>query len=192
MSGPKHLWSGDWERDSAAASQDRAARRVKPADPEPAVTPTPPRRPRRRAVSVPAGLRRALPVALAAVLLLAAGAYGLTALLDSSGSGASTTAGAFASGSPRPVSWLGMQVETVPPGAAVIETVRPGSSGERARLSPGDVIVAVNGRTIHGTGDIAAAIQGLPAGGPVTLQISHGSTLYGTEATLTGPPSVYP
>jgi S1-C subfamily serine protease len=85
-----------------------------------------------------------------------------------------------------------MQIETVPPGAAVIETVRLGSPGELAGLSPGDVIVEVNHRSINGTGDIGAAISGLHAGDQVELQISHGSALYRTVATLAAPPSSHP
>jgi serine protease Do len=121
-------------------------------------------------------------------MLTAAGALGLVALLESSGSPSVTTAAI----APRPVSWLGMQIETVPPGAAVIETVRLGSPGELAGLSPGDVIVEVNHRSINGTGDIGTAISGLHAGDQVELQISHGSALYRTVATLAAPPSSHP
>ena len=213
MSGPKHLWSGDWQQESAAVSQELAERRVKPRDREPTVSPTPRPRARRRALPAPrgSGLRYALPIVLAAVLVLAAGAYGLSALLGSSGSRASTTAAGSsgpqaataggpsgrpasttASGPSRPVSWLGMQIETLPPGAAVIETVAQGSPGELAGLEPGDVIVEINNRPINAAGDIGAAIRGLRAGDLVGMQISRGSTLYKTEATLAAPPSRYP
>lgn len=155
-------------------------------------------------------MRHALPVVLAAALLLAAGAYGLTALLGSSGPRASATAGGSfgppaatagpsvspASTTPsrpsRPVRWLGMQIETLPPGAAVIETVGPRSAGELAGLEPGDVIVEINNRPIHDAGEIDAAIRGLRAGDLVALQISRGSTLFSTQATLAAPPSVHP
>jgi membrane-associated protease RseP (regulator of RpoE activity) len=211
MSGLKHLWSGDWQEESQALSEELADRRVNPRDPEPAASSPPHPRTRRREGQVPRrpGWRRALPIALAAVLLLGAGAWGLTALLGSSGPRASTIAGG-SSGPPaatgpavraastpsiapsRPVHWLGMQIETVPPGAAVIATVGPRSLGDLAGLSPGDVIIEVNHRAIHGTSDIAPAIRGLHAGDQVEIQISHGSALYETEATLAAPPSVYP
>ena len=224
MSGPKHLWSGDWQHESATVSEELADRRAKPRDREPPISPAPRTLARRRAVPVlrRPGLRHWLPIVLAAALLLAAGAYGLTALLGSSGSPASTTAGgslvapaatpgrspgpsaatpsgpsvspAATTASPpsRPVSWLGMEIATLPPGAAVVETVRLGSEGELAGLEPGDVIVAINNRRITAAGDIGAAIQGLRAGDLVTLQISRGSTLFETEATLAAPPSVRP
>jgi S1-C subfamily serine protease len=85
-----------------------------------------------------------------------------------------------------------MQIETLPPGAAVIETVRLGSQGDLAGLAPGDVIVEVNHRPINGTRDIAPAIQGLHPGDQVELQISHGSNLEQTVATLAAPPSTHP
>ena len=229
MSGPKHLWSGDWQQESAAVSEelaDRRAipadRRAIPADREPTVSPAlhtrhaphtlhAPARPRAVVLARRPGLRHALPVVLAAALLLAAGAYGLTALLGSSGPRASATAGgsfgppAATAGGPsvsaasttpsrpsRPVRWLGMQIETLPPGAAVIETVGPTSAGELAGLEPGDVIVEINNRPIHDAGEIGAAIRGLRAGDLAALQISRGSTLFSTQATLAAPPSVHP
>jgi S1-C subfamily serine protease len=85
-----------------------------------------------------------------------------------------------------------MQIETLPPGAVVIETVGPGSAGERAGLEPGDVIVEINNTPIRATGEIRTAIRGLRAGDVVALQISRGSTLISTQATLAAPPSVYP
>ncbi len=143
-------------------------------------------------------------VVLGALLVLAAGAYGLTALLGSYDSGtpiasAPATAGPSARsatptavGSSRPVSWLGMEIETVQPGAAVIETVPVGTPGERAGLQPGDVILGLNHRSIHGADDIAGAIRGLRAGDQVDVQISYGSSLYGTQVTLAEPPTTYP
>jgi putative serine protease PepD len=101
---------------------------------------------------------------------------------------ASTTAG----GPSRSVNWLGTEIETLPPGAAVIETVRLGSEGERAGLEPGDIIAEIDNRRISAAGDIGAAIKGLRAGDLIELQISRGSTLVETEATLAAPPSVHP
>jgi membrane-associated protease RseP (regulator of RpoE activity) len=89
----------------------------------------------------------------------------------------------------RPVNWLGMQIETVPPGAAVVDSVKLGSAADRAGVNPGDIIVAINGRSITSADGIATAIAGLPAGQHVPIQISHGSTLVQTGLTLGAPPS---
>jgi S1-C subfamily serine protease len=202
MSGPKHLWSGDWEQESAAASKELAGRRVKPAEPEPTVAPAAPRRRRRR--RMPAlrrpRVRRGAVAGFAGVLVLAAVALGLTSLLGSSRTPASTTAGGAplsvapttASTTPRPINWLGMEIETVSPGAVVVETVRLGSAGDRAGVEPGDAIIEINNRRINETSDIASAIRGLHAGDVVNMQVANGSAVFGTQATLAAPPSAYP
>jgi S1-C subfamily serine protease len=186
MSGPKHLWSGDWRDESASVPERLADRERTPPVDGASASPAP------RA-------RRALPIVIASVLLLGGAAYGLTTLLGSSANrapavalGPSVHPASTSTALSRPVNWLGMEIVTVPPGAAVVETVRQGSGGDRAGLSPGDVIVEINSRSIHGSGDIDAALGGLRAGARVTLQISHGSSLYETEATLAAPPSIYP
>jgi membrane-associated protease RseP (regulator of RpoE activity) len=235
MSGPKHLWSGNWQQESEAASERRADPGQQPEDAE-QTQPLPPRPPRRRK-------RPSLPLIAIAVVFLAAAAFGLAAVLGSGSKNSSTNPQASvgtatanpgqanpglpnpgstnpgqtsplpttptptvpaptrppATPSPttpaiqsRPISWLGMEIETLPPGAAVIETVALGSGGDKAGLNPGDVIIAINGRAINGASGIATAIRGLPAGDQVPIQISHGSTLEQTEITLAAPPSVHP
>jgi S1-C subfamily serine protease len=82
-----------------------------------------------------------------------------------------------------------MQIETVPPGAAVVDSVKLGSAGDQAGINPGDIILAINGRSISGADDIGHAIQGMPAGQQVPVQISHGSTLVQTELILGAPPT---
>jgi membrane-associated protease RseP (regulator of RpoE activity) len=231
MSGPKHLWSGNWQEESDAASERRADLQ-RPPDEAGETQRLPAAEPERRK-------RPALPIVIIALVFLVAAGVGLAAVLSSSGSKNAST-GTQASvpnptnptnptnpgltapnvplpGNPppntnpttptqpsatpspttpatqsRPISWLGMEIETLPPGAAVIETVALGSAGDKAGLNPGDVIIAINGRAISGAGAIASAIRGLPAGDQVPIQISHGSTLEQTEITLAAPPSVHP
>jgi S1-C subfamily serine protease len=132
-------------------------------------------------------LRRVLPAVL---VVLAAAVWALTTL-GSSGSSGSPTAAAQ-SVSSRSISWLGMEIQTLPPGVAVVETVKLGSEGDQAGLESGDVITRINNHAVNGTGDIAAAIHGLHRGDRVLLQISQGSSLYAVQATLAGPPSAYP
>lgn len=231
MSGPKHLWSGNWQEESEAASERRADVSPRPDEAEETERLPAAERERRR--------RPALPIVLIALVFVIAAGIGLAAVLSSSGSKNAST-GTQASvpnptnptnptnpgltapnvplpGNPppntnpttptqpsatpspttpatqsRPISWLGMEIETLPPGAAVIETVALGSAGDKAGLNPGDVIIAINGRAIQGAEGIASAIRGLPAGDQVPIQISHGSTLEQTEITLAAPPSVHP
>lgn len=204
MTGRKHLWSGNWEEDSSAAPNELAERRLTPR-PGPAVTPPTetktPEQPARRRMRGPAW------VALGALILVAvAGAAVLTsggnsaksklaivpaAPVPSLAATTPTTTQAPTPSSP-PVSWLGMELVTVPPGGATVETLKLGSESDQAGLSPGDVILEINNHSVTGTGDIAKTISGLHAGDKVALQISHGSSLFQTVVTLGASPTRYP
>jgi hypothetical protein len=219
MTGPKHLWSGNWEEDSSSAQDELAERRVTPRDLEPPTSPpaqtntTEPATTTRRSAQAPRPPRaRPKPrssawIALGAVVLVAAaGAVVLTSLGGSSKprmpiapvppapSLAATTPTTTAPPAPSgpPVSWLGMELVTVQPGGATVETVRLGSEGDRAGLSPGDVILEINGKQVSGADGITKAIQGLHAGDKVAMQISHGSSLFQTAVTLGASPTRYP
>jgi membrane-associated protease RseP (regulator of RpoE activity) len=201
MTGPKHLWSGNWEEDSSSAPDELAERRVTPPAPEPSTPPAQPKttqRPKMRGSSW---------IALGAIILVAvAGAAVLT-----SGGGSSKPRTAIVPAAPAPslaattptttqppapsgppVNWLGMELVTVPPGGATVETLKLGSEGDRAGLSPGDVILEINNKQVSGADGIAEAISGKHAGDKVALQISHGSSLYTTVVTLGASPTRYP
>jgi membrane-associated protease RseP (regulator of RpoE activity) len=192
MRSPKHLWSGDWERESAALSEELAGRRpaarrvAAPASVEAQPGPEP-RAPRQRRRSPRVNL--ALLIGLTTLIVVAAAGYGISRLADSSSSAQETSATANQTG---PIEWLGMQVEGVPPGNVVIATVPPGSAGEQAGLDPGDELLSINGRAVNTVSDIGAAISGLHPGDSVTIQISRGSTQLTTRATLGAPPSHHP
>jgi S1-C subfamily serine protease len=121
-------------------------------------------------------------------LLIAAGAFGLRALLHTGGS-VSGSASAMTSGQ---MPWLGVQMESVPPGEVVIATVRAGSPAQFAGLEPGDVISEINNRPVRTLGDVAAAVSGLRTGDQVAIQVGRGSTIFTTQATLASRPSRYP
>jgi S1-C subfamily serine protease len=133
-------------------------------------------------------VKRALPVALAAVLILAAGAYGLSRIGGGTDQPASSTIGQTGG----PIRWLGMQIDSVTAGSVVIETVAAGSSGELAGLEPGDVIAQVNRRPIDATGQIARAVASVRSGAYVEIQVNRGSTVFDTEAVMSAPPSKHP
>jgi S1-C subfamily serine protease len=128
-------------------------------------------------------------VVLGVLVLLAGGGYLIGRVIDTSSSAQTTSASANQTG---PIEWLGMQIEGIPPGTVVIATIAPGSAGEVAGLDPGDEVLAVNGRPINRTADIATAISGRHPGDRVTIQISRGSTQFSTTATLGAPPSSHP
>jgi membrane-associated protease RseP (regulator of RpoE activity) len=205
MNGPKHLWSGNWEEDSSSAPDELTPRHVAPRPPAPVAPPAQPKtpeQPARRRMRGPAW------VALGAIILVAvAGA----AVLTSGGSSPKHHAAAVTPTIPAPslaattptttqpptpssppVSWLGMELVTVPPGGATVETLKLGSEGDQAGLSPGDVILEINNHPVTGAGDIAKAISGEHTGDKVALQISHGSSLFQTVVTLGASPTRYP
>jgi S1-C subfamily serine protease len=205
MTGPKHLWSGNWEEDSSSVPDELPAIRAAPRAPEPVAPPAqpkttePPDRPRVRIpVWVALGVTIIVAAAGAAVLTSGGGApkprvasVAPTTSAPSLAATTPTTAQPPTSSGP-PVSWLGMELVTVPPGGATVETIKLGSEGDRAGLSPGDVILEINGKQVTGADGIARAISGKHAGDRVALRISHGSSLYTTVATLGAAPTRYP
>jgi hypothetical protein len=200
MRAPKHLWSGDWERESAALSEELASLEElpgvasEPAPPPAAVKDAPASRrgwtwPNLGALRIllpTPPVRRFVAVGFVLLAVLAAAAYGLGAVLGEAQSQSSTTA------SGGPMAWLGMEVETLAPSGVVVATAPPGSQGERAGLEPGDVIVSIGNRIVNGTSDIAGAISGMHAGQRVPIEVSRGSTPFTTNVTLGAPPSSYP
>jgi len=213
MRAPKHLWAGDWERESAAVSEDLAGleelpRVTTPEPPQPRAAAERPepraaaesgpkarlepepwiRLPRIRIPQISPRARRTALLAVTALVALAAAAYGLGALLGSSGSG--TASGT--SGPPAAMAWLGMEVETVSPGRVVVATVSSGSEGERAGFEPGDVMIAIDSRSLLSARDITKAIFGMKSGDEVQIEVGRGSTVFVTSATLGAPPAKYP
>lgn len=192
MSGPKHLWAGDWEDESADVTAQRV-RVPRPRDPEPA-PPKPAEPPRRRRAVRP----WVLPVAVGAIVLAAA-AYGVTRLLgpstprpQSTISNLSPLPASSVTANPRPIKWLGMELITAPPGIPMVETVQPNSNGDRAGLEPGDAIILVNNRPVGSTGSITTAIKGMHSGDRVTLEVNNGGAVFEVVARLAAPPSPYP
>jgi hypothetical protein len=205
MTSPKHLWSGDWQEDSAALAEERARRRAQTVDPvEPPEPPEPSRlsiyaralallrrlrprvtRPNLRPRPTPRVRRVALLVAIAA-LLVAGAAYGLSALGGSSATGAaSTTANASRS-------WLGVQTESLPVDRVLVSGVVPGSPADKAGLGPGDLINKIDNRPVSSPGDVEAMIGGLHPGDHVRIEVQRGPLTYTAQATLAASPSNSP
>jgi len=191
MSGPKHLWSGDWENESEDAST-RRVREPRPPEPEPEPAPAQPARPRARRTVRPG----VVPVAIA-VIVIAGVAFGLVKVFGSSNSDQadanllnSTTP--HITGNTRPIMWLGMEIITSPQGVPVVETVQPNSNGDAAGVEPGDTLLLVNNHAVSSTGSIAKAIKGLHKGDRITMVVNTGGTNLTLDATLAAPPSPYP
>jgi hypothetical protein len=207
MTSPKHLWSGDWQRDSEAAARARARRRpfeTEPAEPERAEPPAPtvltPDAPARRRPDPPPPVRarprprqprvrisraqaRLALIITAVVLLVAGGAWGLSALL-----GSSNGDGIAQAGSP----WIGLQMESLANGTVVVSSVTPGSPADVAGLRAGDVITEVQSRPVGAPIDVTEAVDALRAGDTVEIQVVRGSDTYTAQVKLTSRPSSFP
>jgi hypothetical protein len=207
MSGPRHLWSGDWElessahRDELAENRWRAPARAEPEQPSP--TPRPHRptiRDRIRALlghvralfrrlrRIPMGTRRQRRVALAAVaatLLLAGAVYAVAASL----SGSSRTTSAATIGSRA---WLGIDVAATPQGGVMVVDVFPGSPAQAAGMEPGDVITRLNGKPVFSPSDVTSAIASAHPGQRIRLQYQGSGVSYSSNVPLGTRPAGYP
>jgi PDZ domain len=195
MSSPRHLWSGDWQLDSATAAEELARRRAQtPEGEEP--TPELPPRPTLRERIVAAlrafwarlrafwahlramarGRRLRTALAVVVVLLLGAGvALGVTSLVGGNG----TQTANLGHG------WLGItHMENAPAGGVVITSIAPGSPAAAAGLEPGDVITEIGNQPVQSVGDVNSALNGLVAGNSVQIQFDRGPATLSTLATL--------
>jgi S1-C subfamily serine protease len=195
MTAPRHLWSGDWQKDSAELADELARRRAQHED-EPEATPAPraPRAPRERAplserlptVSVATRRRAAIGLGVAGVALVCvAVALAVASALSGTNQPAPTASSTHA--------WLGVQMTSSPAGGgATITTVDPGSPAAAAGLEPGDVITQINHQPIQSVGDVNAELAGLVPGNQLQIQFLRGPLGFGTLVTLSARPGTHP
>lgn len=197
MTSPRHLWSGDWERESAAAAEQQHGRLDAlvelPADPEP--EPVRAARRRRRLAAPRMPRFRRLPrfalVAVAAALLSAAAAFALVALAGSGGNRGE-----------RP--WLGVNLTSSPILAggfqsgfggfqfaegAEVTAVVPGSPAAAAGIVPGDVITQIGQQTVSSPASVRSAIADLQVGDRVEMRYEQGPLVFATQVVLRARPA---
>jgi hypothetical protein len=216
MNTPKHLWSGDWEREST----DPPAERPYVAAPPLTHEPTPPASPTEP--SAGRGWRtRQTALAAAAVLVLVIIGVALAVSLGGNGktqpqqrAQAPTAVPAPSNGSggaplqpPTPpvqtqttaapvtvgptYSWLGTQLIDSTSGVTV-ETVRIGSAADTAGINPGDVIESVANSGVASIAQLKRATANLRLGQTVQLTVNRGTTLVTLTATLANRPVKQP
>jgi S1-C subfamily serine protease len=202
MGSPRHLWSGDWQLDSAAAAEELAKRRAQSPEPEEPAPPAPSRpslrerivaalrRARRnladlisRARAAWARGRRGRRFALGALLVVLIGAglvFAAVSLIESGGNGSQTAS--LGRG------WIGITHLENAPSGVVITGIAPGSPAASAGLEPGDVITGIGNQQVHTVADVNAALNGLVPGNTVQIQFGRGPSSFSTLATLTTHP----
>ena len=67
---------------------------------------------------------------------------------------------------------------------AFVRLVVPGAPGEKAGIQPGDVVLAVNGKSVDGAVDLRRTLGAMKPGSAVTLQINRRGKLIDIKATL--------
>jgi hypothetical protein len=221
MSSPRHLWSGDWELDSAAAREELAKRRAQVDEPAeiPSVAPAPRARPSVAATRPSAAAMAARAVAwlrrLAASLVrltgrgrrAVAGSPGvnrrlriamliaLVALASAAAAYAVTTmlvgSGGISASANNARAWLGIDVTGSPQGILVTDVVPTGPAG-KAGLQPGDLLVSINNQPVGTVDAVNQSLAGLHSGDKVPIQFTRGLATYMTLATLASRPPGYP
>lgn len=207
MTTPRHLWSGDWMRESDAAAEEMERRRegFDPGEPpvqEPSKEPErEPREPwlKRAATAMLAFLRSLLAatargfaamvarlrtisprqVALVALATVAGAgvALGAAALAGGSGSHSNTSDTHITAGQP----WLGLQtVAQMGNSGATVLVVDAGGPAQHAGVQPGDVITQVDGQPITSPAVLDAAIAAKQPGQQVQLLVNR----YGQSLVL--------
>lgn len=208
MSGPKHLWSGDWRSES----QQPATNPPPVREPEPAPETTGTRRFSRRqlVIAVTTGVAAAA-VTVGLVIGLNSGpakkpaahrpaARSAPAQPQSSGGQGLTQSPTTSTPTPAatPVStgptadWMGMQIVTSPSGV-VVNTVKLGSPGDQAGFEPGDQIMAINGHVIGTVSELRTDTAHLHIGGSVTIALLRQSvSLTLASIRMTQRPTIHP
>ncbi len=197
MAAPRHLWSGDWRRESAAAAEELADRRRPadaPAEPE-ASEPSPGPSALERGIRAlrdanTPGVRHLALIGIAA-LVIAGAAYGAVSALSTAG----TPSPPAAQGTPvftTGQAWLGVDTTSFPviTGAMIVD-VAPGSPADAAGLQPGDVITGIDEHPVQTPADLDSALAALHAGQSVRIQyqLGPGQSSYTTQATLRSRPA---
>jgi hypothetical protein len=217
MSGPKHLWSGDWQSESVPPAQ--APPPVEQQEPEAVAAPEPLFTKRQIAIAIGAGVATAA-VTLGLVTAFSgsppkprshshthaaarngspqrSGGKGLTTPTTPAQACQPGQAGCTTGATTPPVSgptadWLGMQIVTSPSGV-VVDTVTPGSTADLAGFEPGDQIMSVDTHVIGNVYALRSYTAHVKLGAPVTIAILRSSlSLTLTSIPLTQRPTIHP
>jgi serine protease Do len=74
----------------------------------------------------------------------------------------------------------------------VLEIITPGGPADRAGIKPGDVIMAVNGKSVNNGSDLVDPIAETPIGDKVKLTVVHNRQVHETTVTVDDRAHVFP
>ena len=212
MSGPKHLWSGDWENESRQPATTPP--RAQEPEPQPQTAPAAPRSRFTRqqfGIALGTGVATAA-VAITLIVVLGSGhkpiphrragaaANSPTAPAQQQNSGGGGLNGSAAQTSPTTTistvtgpsaSWMGMRIVTSPNGV-VIQTVRLGSPADQAGLEPGDQIQKVNGQIIGTVSELQPLTASIKVGSPIVIEVMRSSVQLTSAFPMVSHPTIHP
>lgn len=191
MGSPKHLWSGDWQDESAAAAaRRRPVAETPPPDPQPTPVrerPRPARPPRtRRRPRVSRQEMRRWAIAGGLALLVGFVATSLANILTRDDS---EPAGSAAVSHGPATAWMGARLRTSREGGALIESLTPGSPAGAAGLAPGDLIIGVDNASVTSADDVTAALARHRPGDVVAVAARRGGAGFTAQVTLESRPA---
>jgi hypothetical protein len=216
MASPKHLWSGDWERDSADAAASRASAPPPPAVEEPPAVPArpwytthepavrspetaPPRPYAAPRESVPPrpedptreraarrGLRARLARAPRRVVVLTT-----LILLIIVGGVLALGSGGSGKGTAVPKAKNYSLNELglalqAVPGGVIVQAVVPNSPADQAGIGASDDLLSVNGHKVNTPAQVNAILSHIHQGSMVTLQLDQGAVSATVQIQLSG------
>ncbi len=216
MTGPRHLWYGDWENESSAHAEELANRRSRfdePAETEPPSTSPEPGAPppreswiRRAIRTLRAHLRtlrehlrtfrarlRNMPArgrrrVRVALLAIFVTLLGATAAYAVISDSSSTKHTQTQAQNNGAQAWLGVKLANSSVSGALVSSVVPGSPAAKAGIRPGDLITQLDTEPIVASAVFVSAISGLQPGDTVDIQVQRGASQYTARVTLASPP----
>ncbi len=105
---------------------------------------------------------------------------------------ATRIANAIIAGHPVRHSYVGVELNGHSSGGAQVSSVQAGSPGQHAGLQPGDIVTAVNGKSITTTEQFIATVDTYSPGQTITLTVTRGGQTKQIKLTLGTRPSTSP
>ncbi len=99
---------------------------------------------------------------------------------------------AIIGGHPIKHAYVGVELSSVSTGGARVTTVQSGSPASSAGLQQGDLVTAINGKSISSTEQFIATIDSYAPGNAVTLTVKRGGSTKSIKVTLGTRPATTP
>ncbi len=211
MTGPKHLWSGDWESESARTAESLPSAPAPEPEPEPQPAATRRWSRRQMVIALTTGVAAA---AITVALVTTLAGPNRTRRPPARAASHTATNPKLPTGGQAPINacqqnpnsctqatpvvsgptadWLGMQIVTSPAGI-VISAIRLGSLADQAGFEPGDQVAQIDGHHIDSVDQIRQDTSRIALGRLVTIQVLRASSIpQAASVPMTERPTIHP